>query len=339
LAAHPRLPLLLGLPGGTLSGYCTTSPPTMRPRRAMSPPASSRFRVPRPRPTPKASSPTTSVRRGRRPRVERGHHRVRDSPVRLQRFRTAATPTATAPSAHAVVLPGARNGAGCAAHLGVDGAQHRGSLRRNLQHEVDVTGVVAKPEFSAATMADGYARSTSGFGVVAATSGSGVMNLVAGLARGCRWTWSVSHRRRWRATGHPGFQRPGGFDRCGAVVHRDLPLLRARVERPEDIASTCSGRCSRRFAVDRGVVAAQGCSAGYRDGSQFHPAVRGGSRSRRVGPVATWSPWPGTGKVVLVVSDQVARNDSAQPRGAAGPGRTRARHHRLARDHPGREPG
>ncbi|GAA1909532.1 thiamine pyrophosphate-binding protein [Streptantibioticus ferralitis] len=45
-----------------------------------------------------------------------------------------------------------------------------------------VRGVVAKHEFSAATMADGYARATGRIGVVAATSGGGAMNLVPGLA-------------------------------------------------------------------------------------------------------------------------------------------------------------
>ncbi|MFI2187091.1 thiamine pyrophosphate-binding protein [Streptomyces sioyaensis] len=45
-----------------------------------------------------------------------------------------------------------------------------------------VRGVVAKHEFSAVTMADGYARTTRRFGVVAATSGGGAMNLVPGLA-------------------------------------------------------------------------------------------------------------------------------------------------------------
>ncbi|WP_255450307.1 thiamine pyrophosphate-binding protein [Skermania sp. ID1734] len=45
-----------------------------------------------------------------------------------------------------------------------------------------ITGVVAKHEFSAATMAEGYARSTNGIGVVAVTSGGGAMNVVAGLA-------------------------------------------------------------------------------------------------------------------------------------------------------------
>jgi acetolactate synthase I/II/III large subunit len=45
----------------------------------------------------------------------------------------------------------------------------------------DVTAVLAKHEFSAAAMADGYSRSGSGLGVVAATSGGGALNLVPGL--------------------------------------------------------------------------------------------------------------------------------------------------------------
>lgn len=45
-----------------------------------------------------------------------------------------------------------------------------------------LTGIVAKHEFGAATMADGYARSTGRLGVVAATSGGGAMNLLAALA-------------------------------------------------------------------------------------------------------------------------------------------------------------
>ncbi|MGW1109254.1 thiamine pyrophosphate-binding protein [Streptomyces sp. NPDC002540] len=45
-----------------------------------------------------------------------------------------------------------------------------------------IRGVVAKHEFSAVTMADGYARTTERLGVVAATSGGGAMNLLPGLA-------------------------------------------------------------------------------------------------------------------------------------------------------------
>ncbi|MTJ61381.1 thiamine pyrophosphate-binding protein [Nocardia seriolae] len=42
-------------------------------------------------------------------------------------------------------------------------------------------GIIAKHEFGAATMADGYARATNRLGVVAATSGGGAMNLFAAL--------------------------------------------------------------------------------------------------------------------------------------------------------------
>lgn len=45
----------------------------------------------------------------------------------------------------------------------------------------DITAILAKHEFSAATMADGYSRAVSRIGVVAATSGGGSLNLVAGL--------------------------------------------------------------------------------------------------------------------------------------------------------------
>jgi acetolactate synthase-1/2/3 large subunit len=44
-----------------------------------------------------------------------------------------------------------------------------------------LTAILAKHEFSAATMADGYSRAGAGIGVVAATSGGGSLNLIAGL--------------------------------------------------------------------------------------------------------------------------------------------------------------
>ncbi len=45
----------------------------------------------------------------------------------------------------------------------------------------DITAVLAKHEFSAAAMADGYSRAGAGLGVVAATSGGGALNLIAAL--------------------------------------------------------------------------------------------------------------------------------------------------------------
>jgi acetolactate synthase-1/2/3 large subunit len=66
-------------------------------------------------------------------------------------------------------------------HLfGVDGANIEDLY--DAAHFCDgVTAVLAKHEFSAATMADGFSRATAGLGVVAATSGGGSLNLVAGL--------------------------------------------------------------------------------------------------------------------------------------------------------------
>ncbi len=66
--------------------------------------------------------------------------------------------------------------------FGVDGANIEDLYDAIFESSGRITGVVAKHEFSAATMADGYARVSPGIGVVAATSGGGAMNLVAGLA-------------------------------------------------------------------------------------------------------------------------------------------------------------
>lgn len=72
----------------------------------------------------------------------------------------------------------AANGVG---HLfGVDGANIE-DLYDAATLRDDITAVLAKHEFSAAAMADGYSRSGAGLGVVAATSGGGCLNTVPGL--------------------------------------------------------------------------------------------------------------------------------------------------------------
>ncbi|MBW0017186.1 MAG: thiamine pyrophosphate-binding protein [Mycobacterium sp.] len=65
--------------------------------------------------------------------------------------------------------------------FGVDGANIE-DLYDAAHFQSQITAVLAKHEFSAATMADGYSRSGAGLGVVAATSGGGALNLVPGLA-------------------------------------------------------------------------------------------------------------------------------------------------------------
>ena len=64
--------------------------------------------------------------------------------------------------------------------FGVDGANIE-DLYDAAHFHPDITAVLAKHEFSAATMADGYSRSGAGLGVVAATAGGGALNVVAGL--------------------------------------------------------------------------------------------------------------------------------------------------------------
>ncbi|MCV7199777.1 thiamine pyrophosphate-binding protein [Mycobacterium angelicum] len=64
--------------------------------------------------------------------------------------------------------------------FGVDGANIE-DLYDAAHFQSSITAILAKHEFSAATMADGYSRSGAGLGVVAATSGGGALNLVAGL--------------------------------------------------------------------------------------------------------------------------------------------------------------
>ena len=71
-------------------------------------------------------------------------------------------------------------GTGVGHIFGVDGANIE-DLYDAAYYRADITAVIAKHEFSAATMADGYSRSGVGLGVVAATSGGGCLNTVPGL--------------------------------------------------------------------------------------------------------------------------------------------------------------
>lgn len=64
--------------------------------------------------------------------------------------------------------------------FGVDGANIE-DLYDAAYFRNGITAVLAKHEFSAATMADGYSRSGAGLGVVMATSGGGCLNLIPGL--------------------------------------------------------------------------------------------------------------------------------------------------------------
>lgn len=90
--------------------------------------------------------------------------------------------------------------------FGVDGANIE-DVYDAAYFRDDITAVLAKHEFSAATMADGYSRSGGRLGVLAATSGGGCLNTVAGLGESLASCVPVL-----ALIG----QAPTGLDGCGA---------------------------------------------------------------------------------------------------------------------------
>ncbi|MDH6130758.1 acetolactate synthase-1/2/3 large subunit [Kitasatospora sp. MAA4] len=113
--------------------------------------------------------------------------------------------------------------------------------------------VVAKHEFSAATMADGQARATGRLGVVAVTSGGGAVNLLPGLAEA--YTSRVPllafvGQPPTTQEGRGAFQDTSG--RGGSIDARELftPVSRfcARVEDPDAVPELLA----RAFAATRG---------------------------------------------------------------------------------------
>ncbi len=124
--------------------------------------------------------------------------------------------------------------------FGVDGANIE-DLYDAVHYTPGIEAVVAKHEFSAGTMADGYARATSRMSVVAATSGGGAVNLVPALAEsyasGVPVLAIVGQPPR-PLEGNGAFQ--DGSGRGGSMdlqaVFRPISGYCARVEHPEEIA-------------------------------------------------------------------------------------------------------
>jgi acetolactate synthase-1/2/3 large subunit len=125
--------------------------------------------------------------------------------------------------------------------FGVDGANIE-DLYDAAFFRDDITAVLAKHEFSAATMADGYSRSGAGLGVVAATSGGGCLNTVPGLGEAFASRVPVLALIGQPPTtldGRGAFQDTSG--RNGALnaeaLFSAVSVFCRRVVRPEDIVS------------------------------------------------------------------------------------------------------
>ncbi|WP_282785292.1 thiamine pyrophosphate-binding protein [Nocardia sp. CC201C] len=216
-------------------------------------------------------------------------------------------------------------------HLfGVDGANiedlydavfdHNAALERRADDDRSpLTAVVAKHEFSAATMADGYARSTAGLGVVVATSGGGAVNLVAGLAESFASRVPVLALVGQPPTvleGKGAFQdssgRAGAFD----AVRLFSPLTRycARVESPADLPTQLRDAVAAARSGGPAVLLLPKDiqQAELSTPPEFHPPARAHRRDRagleRVRRALRTA--RATGKVVIIAGDQVARDDA-----------------------------
>ncbi|MGK8485215.1 thiamine pyrophosphate-binding protein [Nocardia asiatica] len=203
--------------------------------------------------------------------------------------------------------------------FGVDGANIEDLYDAIFDAPDHVTGVVAKHEFAAATMADGYARSTGGMGVVAATSGGGAMNLVPGLAESFASrvpVLAVVGQPPAALEGNGAFQDTSG--RAGTIdavrLFGAVSTYCARVENAADLPDQLDRavRAARRGGPAVLLLPKDVQQADATDLAPFRPAPRthsydlaGIARVRAALDTARH-----TGKIVIVAGDQVARDDA-----------------------------
>jgi acetolactate synthase I/II/III large subunit len=202
--------------------------------------------------------------------------------------------------------------------FGVDGANIE-DLYDAAYFRSDITAVLAKHEFSAATMADGYSRSGAGLGVVAATSGGGALNLLPGLGESFTSRVPVLALVGQPATAMDGlgsFQDTSG--RNGSLnaeaLFSQAAVFCRRVLTPADIVSALPAAIAAAKAggpavlllpkdIQQSTVGVNFCGGGRYGRSERprsigdpHPIVRA---VRRV-----------TGPVTIIAGEQVARDDA-----------------------------
>ncbi|MDT5344013.1 MAG: acetolactate synthase large subunit [Mycobacterium sp.] len=203
--------------------------------------------------------------------------------------------------------------------FGVDGANIE-DLYDAAHFRSDITAVLAKHEFSAATMADGYSRSGAGLGVVAATSGGGALNLVAGLGESLASRVPVLALVGQPATamdGRGSFQDTSG--RNGSLnaeaLFSAVSVFCRRVSTPADIVS----------ALPSAIAAARTGGPAVlllpKDIQQAKVGVNGYHKHNGRGVEPPWpligNPHPivralrsANGPVTIIAGEQVARDDA-----------------------------
>lgn len=200
--------------------------------------------------------------------------------------------------------------------FGVDGA--------NIEDVYDaahfhprINAVLAKHEFSAVTMADGYSRSGAGLGVVAATSGGGALNLVAGLGESLASRVPVLALVGQPASamdGQGSFQDTSGANGAlnAEVLFSAVSVFCARLRTPADIVAL----------LPRAIAAARGGGPAVlllpKDIQQAHIAAgHGGDDDIDFARIPIGNPDPiirelrrARGPVTIIAGEQVARDDA-----------------------------
>ncbi len=214
-------------------------------------------------------------------------------------------------------LVDAVSGLGVTHLFGVDGANIEDLYDAIFDAGGRPAGIVAKHEFSAATMADGYARSTGGLGVVAATSGGGAMNLVAGLAESFASRVPVLALVGLPPTtleGHGAFQDSSGLagsldaTALFAAVSRYCARVTDPAELPAQIAAAVAAAEGGGPAV---LLIPKDVQQQAMPAAATRPARTGAAELPVLDAVvAELAAARRTGKVVIIAGDQVARDDA-----------------------------
>ncbi len=203
--------------------------------------------------------------------------------------------------------------------FGVDGANIE-DLYDAAHFSSDITAVLAKHEFSAATMADGYSRSGAGLGVVAATSGGGALNLIPGLGESLASRVPVLALVGQPATtmdGRGSFQdtsgRNGSLD--AEALFSAVSVFCRRVVTPSDIVSALPEAIAAARTggpavlllpkdIQQAMVGVNGYGGDDR-GDFERPAARTGDPHAIVRALRR-----ATGPITFIAGEQVARDDA-----------------------------
>src|SRR6201997_303706 len=203
--------------------------------------------------------------------------------------------------------------------FGVDGANIE-DLYDAAHFSSNITAVLAKHEFSAATMADGYSRSGAGLGVVAATSGGGALNLIPGLGESLASRVPVLALVGQPATtmdGRGSFQDTSGrngslsaealFSAVSVFCRRVVTPSDIVTALPEAIAAARTGGPAVLLLpkdIQQAMVGVNGYGGNDRRGFE-HPGAGPGDPHAIVRALRR-----ATGPITIIAGEQVARDDA-----------------------------